>query len=82
MNNAVSRHVDLQRRDPSQNMARFYGLSVQPDLFGIWVLARNWGRIGSFGQSKCQSFENAQEACSALDRLHRQKLKRGYRLVG
>jgi len=78
MTNTTFMHVDLQRRNPSQNMARFYGLSVETDLFGLWVLTRNWGLIGSFGQSKCQSFDSSQDACSALDRLHRQKLKRGY----
>jgi len=78
MNNSTSMHVDLQRRSPSQNMARFYGLSVEPDLFGVWVFTRNWGRIGSFGQSKCQSFDSSHDAYSALDRLYRKKMKRGY----
>jgi len=78
MTNKTFMHIDLQRRNPTQNMARFYGLSVQPDLFGVWVFTRNWGRIGSFGQSKCQSFDSSQDAYAALDRLHRQKIKRGY----
>ncbi|WP_310014259.1 WGR domain-containing protein [Brucella pseudogrignonensis] len=78
MNTPNSWQIDLQRRNPSQNMARFYGLSIQVDLFGIWILSRNWGRIGSVGQSKYQSFNNAQDAYIILDRLHRQKLKRGY----
>ncbi|WP_235901686.1 WGR domain-containing protein [Brucella rhizosphaerae] len=42
-------------------MARFYGLSVEPDLVGVWVFTRNWGRIGSSGQSKCQSFDSSQD---------------------
>ncbi|WP_421566665.1 WGR domain-containing protein [Ochrobactrum sp. EDr1-4] len=49
-------------------MARFYGLSIQVDFFGIWILSRNWGRIGSVGQSKYQSFDNALDAYIILDR--------------
>ncbi|MCP4781752.1 MAG: WGR domain-containing protein [Hyphomicrobium sp.] len=30
-------------------MARFYAMSVQPNLFGQWSLLREWGRIGSAG---------------------------------
>ncbi|KAA9371084.1 WGR domain-containing protein [Ochrobactrum quorumnocens] len=61
MNNSNYLHVDLLRRNTSQNMARFYGLSVEPDLVGVWVFTRNWGRIGSSGQSKCQSFDSSQD---------------------
>ena len=40
-----TRHADahaisLSRTDPKRNMARFYGLSVERDLFGRVVLVR------------------------------------------
>jgi predicted DNA-binding WGR domain protein len=34
----------LRKRDPQHNLARFYALSVQPNLFGSWFLIREWGR--------------------------------------
>ena len=37
--------VLLYRVDPSRNMRRFYRLDVQPDLFGFWLLVREWGRM-------------------------------------
>ncbi len=50
-----------------------------PDLFGHWVLLREWGRIGSGGQVKAEQFGNAGEALLALQKLTRAKMKRGYR---
>ena len=42
--------VILHRIDPAQNMARFYALDVQPDLFGGILLVKAWGRIGGHGR--------------------------------
>lgn len=33
--------ISLSRTDPKRNMARFYGLSVERDLFGHVVLVRH-----------------------------------------
>jgi predicted DNA-binding WGR domain protein len=30
------------RIEPEKNMARFYRLDVQPDLFGWWSFIREW----------------------------------------
>ena len=38
--------VMLYRIDASRNMRRYYRLDVQPDLFGLWLLVREWGRVG------------------------------------
>ena len=70
--------VYLTRRDPARNLARFYRMLIVPDLFGHWVLLREWGRIGSGGQVKAELFANAGEALLALQKLTRDKVKRGY----
>jgi predicted DNA-binding WGR domain protein len=70
--------VYLTRRDASKNLSRFYRMLIVPDLFGNWVLLREWGRIGSAGQVKAQLFANAGEALLALQALTRTKVKRGY----
>jgi predicted DNA-binding WGR domain protein len=36
--------------EPEKNLARFYRLDVQPDLFGWWRFIREWDRIGRPGQ--------------------------------
>ena len=47
-------HILLERIDPSQNMARYYVLSIEPTLFGDSALVREWGRIGSLGQRRTE----------------------------
>ena len=71
--------VHLRRIDPAQNMRRFYSLSVQPTLFGGASLIRDWGRIGTRGQTMMETFDTANNADLAFDRLERSKRRRGYR---
>jgi len=68
----------LRRIDPTRNMRRFYVLSIQPTLFGGISLVRHWGRIGTFGQSMVETFDDLAEADDALNRLERAKRRRGY----
>jgi predicted DNA-binding WGR domain protein len=70
--------VILYRIDPSRNMRRFYRLDVQPDLFGFWLLIREWGRIGRPGQTRIMSFVSRDEAQDALQRQRCAKERRGY----
>jgi len=70
--------VVLHRVDPSRNMRRYYRLDVQPDLFGYWLLIREWGRIGRPGQTRVASFTTVGEADDALQRQRRVKEMRGY----
>jgi predicted DNA-binding WGR domain protein len=80
-----TRHPDpvfLTRLDPTQNMARFYTISMLPTLFGEVALVRNWGRIGTRGQVMTQTFENADDADAALVQLEEHKRRRGYATSG
>lgn len=71
--------VHLRRIDPTQNMRRFYMLAIQPALFGGASVIRNWGRIGTSGQSMMETYDSADDAETASMRLERSKRKRGYR---
>ena len=71
--------VHLRRIEPSQNMRRFYTLAIQPTLFGGASVIRNWGRIGTHGQSMMETFDGQDEATDAFERLARMKRRRGYR---
>jgi len=68
----------LYRTDPSKNMRRFYRMHLQCDLFGCWLLTREWGRIGRRGQLKAESFISKDEAFDALRKQLEIKRKRGY----
>lgn len=71
----------LDRTDPSQNMARFYVLSVEPTLFGDAALVREWGRWGRAGRRRLDLFPDFAQAAEALDDWLLRKTKRGYRVV-
>ncbi|WP_037155785.1 WGR domain-containing protein [Rhizobium freirei] len=71
--------LHLRRIDPSQNMRRFYSLSIQPTLFGGASLIRHWGRIGTNGQEMMETFDESSAAVDAMAQLERTKRRRGYR---
>lgn len=79
MENEDTGTIHLRRIDPSQNMRRFYVLAIQPTLFGGASVIRNWGRIGTGGQSKIETFDGQDEAWQAFGRLAQTKRRRGYR---
>lgn len=71
----------VERSDIAKNMARFYAMSIQPNLFGEACLTRRWGRIGTAGQTMSHNFETEQEAVVLFLDLLRQKKRRGYAAV-
>ncbi|MBB4403011.1 MULTISPECIES: WGR domain-containing protein [Rhizobium/Agrobacterium group] len=79
MENEDTGTIHLRRIDPSQNMRRFYVLAIQPTLFGGASVIRHWGRIGTIGQSKIETFDSDHDAATAAMRLQKAKRRRGYR---
>ncbi|GAC1045320.1 hypothetical protein thsrh120_53240 [Rhizobium sp. No.120] len=69
----------VERSDASRNMARYYAMSIEPNLFGEVCLLRKWGRIGTRGQMIVHHFGREEEAVQLFLDLLRQKRKRGYR---
>ena len=78
----LSYRLYVERRNPSRNMARFYALSIEPNLFGEACLVRRWGRIGAVGKRKIHRFDREHDAIVLFLNLLRQKRQRGYRAVG
>lgn len=52
----------LHRINPDLNMARFCRVELTPDLFGRVIVERRWGRIGSRGQHRLESFADLAKA--------------------
>lgn len=69
----------VERTDRAKNMARYYAMSIDSNLFGEPCLTRRWGRIGSKGQTLIHHFEREIDAVSLFLELTRQKRARGYR---
>ena len=68
----------LEHRKPDLNCFRFYRMQVERDLFGVWVLMRSWGRIGTRGRDRIDSFDSRAAAERARDHLCAAKTRRGY----
>ncbi len=68
----------LEKRQPANNVARFYRMSVMPNLFGEWTLYREWGHIGQGGQVRMDWFSDEGQAVAALITLEAAKRRRGY----
>jgi predicted DNA-binding WGR domain protein len=69
----------VERNDRAKNMARFYSLSIDANLFGELSVTRRWGRIGAKGQMMIHHFEREQDAVALFLNIIRQKRARGYR---
>ncbi len=60
--------------------ARFYRVEVAENLFGEYLVRREWGRCGRGGQARLAWFANLREAVTAADRWQRTAARRGYLL--
>jgi predicted DNA-binding WGR domain protein len=71
----------IEKTDKAKNMARFYALSIEPNLFGEASLTRRWGRLGTKGKIMVHNFEVERDAVTLFLDLVRQKRSRGYSTV-
>jgi predicted DNA-binding WGR domain protein len=69
--------IILHRTDPAKNMRRFYRLDIQPDLFGGFLLLKQWGRNGVSGQIKAEWYDN-EALATTKQRQAGRKRRRGY----
>jgi predicted DNA-binding WGR domain protein len=69
----------LTRTDLTRNIDRFYVVDITPTLFGEWAaVLREWGRRGSPGTLRLDSYRRREEAQSAEQRTIKRRLHRGY----
>lgn len=69
----------VERIDASKNMARYYAMTIEPNLFGEACLIHRWGRIGARGQRREHHFAREEEAVRLFLQLLRKRRSRGYR---
>lgn len=74
--------IHLEKHDSEKNQARYYRMSILPNLFGEWTLQREWGRIGQGGRVRLDLFRSEAEAERALSVLEGVKQRRAYEHVG
>jgi len=68
----------LRRINPERNMARFYSMDIERDLFGHVILVRRWGRIGTAGRTREEEHPDEGRAVAALVKLESRKQRHGY----
>lgn len=68
----------LVRIDADRDMARYYALTIESNLFGELTLVRRWGRIGSSGRQMSHTVSSAGEGASLMARFCQAKILRGY----
>lgn len=74
--------IYIERKDAARNMARFYAMTIDHDLFEGARLSRHWGRIGTRGQTMVLHFPEERAAVRCFLMLLQRKRARGYRPVG
>jgi hypothetical protein len=58
--------ITLEARNPARRCSRQYRVEAGTDLFGVWVVEINYGRIGTAG--RCRSYVLRDEAQYQRDR--------------
>ncbi len=72
------RKIHIRKINPACNMRRFYALSIERDLFGNYLLVRRWGRIGTKGRMRVETFRAMENAEQRFETWKAAKLARGY----
>lgn len=70
--------IEMMRVDPECNMDRYYKVELTKDLISDHGVHRQWGRRGTKGQHLIKWYESSLEAQSAISKLVKEKLARGY----
>jgi predicted DNA-binding WGR domain protein len=72
----------LSHVEPTDNMNRWYLVSIQSTLFFSCAVIIAWGRRdNSFQQWRAIPVESPDQAQELVDRIVKKKLRRGYRII-
>jgi WGR domain-containing protein len=65
--------IVLEARNPGRRCLRQYRVEAGTDLFGVWVVEINYGRIGAAGRSRCFVVRDQEEARLLARRILRRR---------
>ena len=71
----------LQQRPDGREAPRFVQLTLQPDLFGGWVLLRETGQPGSRSTMRREQYLDHASALAAMEKARDAQLKKGFQLM-
>ncbi len=73
--------IYLQTPYCADRASRFYHLFLQEDLFGGWMLVKEWGFQGASGTMQREHFASKEEALHALLSCRDAQIRRGYQVM-
>lgn len=73
--------VFLQQIPVGPEPPKYIQLTLQPDLFGGWVLLRQTGHIGGRSQLRRELFLDEAQATTAFEKARDSQLKRGFQVT-
>ena len=71
----------LQQPPAPGEAPRYLQLTLQPDLFGGWVLLRETGHIGGRSQLRRELFLDERQAATAFEKARDSQIKRGFQVT-
>lgn len=74
--------INVLMTNNTASVQRFYRVEVSYNLFGEYVVMREWGFAGAKGRQALSWFANLRDACVAADRWQKHAGRRGYKLEG
>ena len=54
--------IVLEAKNPERRCCRQYLVEAGTDLFGVWVVEVNYGRVGTAGRSRCFIVRDEEQA--------------------
>lgn len=66
-------NIYLEARNPANGCNRAYHITMERDLFGMFMVETRYGRIGARGHTLARSFEEESKARSFIDRCLRRR---------
>jgi predicted DNA-binding WGR domain protein len=75
-----TRWIRFEQVVPEKNCFRQYGITIDQNLLGEWVVSSSWGRIGGRQQVKAAYFASKSEAMILAEQEANRRLLRGYQV--
>lgn len=66
-------NIYLEARNPESRCSRAYHITMERDLFGVFLVETRFGRIGSLGRTLAKSFPEESQARSFIDKCLRKR---------
>jgi predicted DNA-binding WGR domain protein len=75
-----TRWIRFEQMVPEKNCFRQYGITIDQNLLGEWVVTCSWGRIGGRQRLKATYFASKSQAMVLAEQIAHRRLLRSYQV--